>query len=220
MQKQNDSTLASTINYDTNARFNKIEAETNPSKLVVVQNSELTIWKNLKNGEETALGELYNLYVDILFSFGIQNSKDRGYVMDCIHDLFVDLYKYRKSLSMTDNVKYYLFRSLKRKINKKYNRKTILVSEDFQYSINTTQENYTKSYEEEIIKSERTAEKHAKLENALCTLTEKQRKGLFLRYNQEKTYEEISLIMGVSIGSARTTTYRAIKALRKYSLKY
>ncbi|MFT5214492.1 MAG: RNA polymerase sigma factor (sigma-70 family), partial [Patiriisocius sp.] len=92
--------------------------------------------------------------------------------------------------------------------------------EDFQYSINTTQENYTKSYEEEIIKSERTAEKHAKLENALCTLTEKQRKGLFLRYNQEKTYEEISLIMGVSIGSARTTTYRAIKALRKYSLKY
>ena len=213
MQKHDNSALANRFNYDNNER-------TDQSKLVVVVNTETTIWKNLINGEETALGELYNLYIDILFCYGIQNSKDRGYVMDCIHDLFVDLYKYRKSLSVTDNVKYYLFRSLKRKINKKYNKKMISVSEEFQYSINSVNKNYTKSHEEEIIAKERTSEKHAKLENILCTLTEKQRKGLFLRYNKEKTYLEISQIMGVSVQTARTSIYRAIKALRKYSLKY
>lgn len=194
--------------------------EKKEQKLTVVKNCEVTIWENLKKGDEAALGELYNLYIDTLFSFGIQHSQDRGYIMDCIHDLFVDLYKYRKSLSTTNNIKYYLFKSLKRKINKKYSRKEIPVGMEFQYSVNEILKSHTKSHEEEIIKKEYNTEKFSQLENALCELTKKQRKGLFLRYNQEKTYEEISQIMGVSVQTARTTTYRAIKILRKYKFSY
>ena len=97
MQKNYNSASAKKINYDTEPHFDKKLEEKNERKLVVVKNSELTIWGNLKKGDQTALGELYNLYIDILYSFGIQHSQDRGYVMDCIHDLFVDLYKYRKS---------------------------------------------------------------------------------------------------------------------------
>ena len=134
--------------------------------------------------------------------------------MDCIHDLFVDLYKYRKKLSKTDSVKYYLFKSLKRKINKKYHRKIIPVAMDFDFPITTTQKSYTKSHEEEIIKGERISEKNVKLSNALSTLTKKQRKGLYLRFNQQRSYEEISEIMGVSVQTARTTIYRALKSLR------
>ncbi|MFT6870227.1 MAG: RNA polymerase sigma-70 factor (ECF subfamily) [Paraglaciecola sp.] len=218
MQKNYNSAPAKKVNYDSEDHLQKLSQEKNISKLVVVKNSELTIWKNLKKGDEAALGDLYNLYIDSLFSFGIQNSQDRGYVMDCIHDLFLDLYKYRKNLSVTDNVKYYLFKSLKRKINKKYKRKIIPVSEEFKYSINEDHKNYTKSHEEQIIINERTSEKHAKLEHVLCNLTEKQRKVLFLRYNQERTYDEISQIMRVSIQTARTMTYRAIKVSRKYML--
>ena len=52
------------------------------------------------------------------------------------------------------------------------------------------------------------------LANALESLTKKQRKGLFLRFNQDKSYEEISEIMEVSVQTARTIVYRALKALR------
>ncbi|MEP2238904.1 MAG: sigma-70 family RNA polymerase sigma factor, partial [Maribacter sp.] len=189
-------------------------AKSGTQKVFVVKNTETVIWQKLIDGDEAALGDLYNIYIDCLFSYGINCTKDRTYVMDCIHDLFVDLYKYRENLSMTDNVKYYLFRSLKRKINRKYTTKTISVTEEYQYSLNQQARNYTTSCEEEIIKKERMTEKRMVLANALESLTKKQRKGLFLRFNQDKSYEEISEIMNVSVQTARTIVYRALKALR------
>lgn len=214
MQKDSELALASDTNFSIPEKLDELVSEIGKNKMFVVKSSETIIWENLKNGDETALGELYKLHIDALFSYGIVHSQDRGYVMDCIHDLFVDLYKYRKSLSKTDNVKYYLFKSLKRKINKKYHRKIIPVSTEYDFLINDTLKNYTKSHEEEIINDERISEKSAMLSNALNTLTKKQRKGLYLRFNQQRTYEEISEIMGVSVQSARTTIYRALKTLR------
>ncbi|KQC29976.1 RNA polymerase sigma factor [Flagellimonas eckloniae] len=214
MQKDSELALASDTNFSIPEKLDELVSEIGKNKMFVVKSSETIIWENLKNGDETALGELYKLHIDALFSYGIVHSQDRGYVMDCIHDLFVDLYKYRKSLSKTDNVKYYLFKSLKRKINKKYHRKIIPVSMEYDFLLNDTLKNYTKSHEEEIINDERSSEKSAMLSNALNTLTKKQRKGLYLRFNQQRTYEEISEIMGVSVQSARTTIYRALKTLR------
>ena len=77
------------------------------------------LWTKLKSGDINAIGDIYELFIDDLFTYGIQLSDDKDFVMDCIHDLFLDLYKYKKNLSMTDNIKYYLLRSLKNKIFKK-----------------------------------------------------------------------------------------------------
>ncbi|VXC13438.1 RNA polymerase sigma factor [Maribacter litoralis] len=213
MQKRNKHGLAVNSDFGMDPASEKIPKSGN-QKVFVVKNTETVIWKKLIDGDESALGDLYNIYVDCLFSYGINCTKDRTYVMDCIHDLFVDLYKYRENLSMTDNVKYYLFRSLKRKINRKYATKTISVTEEYQYSLNEQTRNYTTSCEEEIIKKERLTEKRMVLANALESLTKKQRRGLFLRFNQDKSYEEISEIMEVSVQTARTIVYRALKALR------
>ena len=190
------------------------------SNMFIVKNSETILWEKLKNGETAALGEIYDLHIDVLFTYGMSHSKDRGYVMDCIHDLFVDLFKYRKKLSITDNIKYYLFKCLKRKINKKYNKKDISMSVDIEKSKNKQNKNYTKSYEEIIINNEIEAEKNDILYAAISSLTKKQRKGLYLRFNKENTYQEISEKMGVSVETARTIVYRAIKTLRKHQFNY
>lgn len=190
------------------------------SHMFIVKNSETILWEKLKNGETSALGEIYDLHIDVLFSYGMYHSKDRGYVMDCIHDLFVDLFKYRKKLSITDNIKYYLFKCLKRKINKKYNKKDISIPIDAAQLKNKQNKNYTKSHEEIIINNEIEAEKNAILYAAISSLTKKQRKGLYLRFNKENTYQEIADIMGVSVETARTTVYRAIKTLRKHQFNY
>lgn len=179
---------------------------------------ENLLWEGLKNGDKDSLGRLYSQYIDLLFSYGMSHSQDRSYIKDCIHDLFVDLYKYRKNLSNTDNIKYYLLKSLTRKINKKYKLRTVYFSEESEFIDVKNPQNHLKSQEDNIIDREHLSERDKKLENALSTLTDKQKEGLQLRYNEEKTYEEISQIMGVSIQTARTTTYRAIKALRKLKL--
>jgi len=186
-----------------------------------INHTDVTAWNNLIEGDKQALGDLYDQFVDILFSYGMYHSKDRGYVMDCIHDLFLDIYKYRKNLSTSTNIKYYLFKSLKRKINKKYKVKDVPVSnEQFLFRFEGNQKNNTASCEEKIIGEERILERNKSLLKALETLTQNQQKVLFLRYNENKTYEEISEIMNVSIETARTSIYRAIKKLRKLNFNY
>ena len=62
-------------------------------------------------------------------------SRDRELVKDCIHDLIFDLYKYRKNLAENDNIRNYLFKSLKRKVLASGKKNLRLV-----YSENLTQE--------------------------------------------------------------------------------
>ncbi|WP_372752428.1 RNA polymerase sigma factor [Mariniflexile sp.] len=220
MQNEYRQTSAKRMDFNAEEDFNSKSSQLTTGNLKVVKESEASIWADLKKGDKIALGKLYNIYIDSLFAFGIQNSQDRSFVMDCIHDLFLDLYKYRKNLLITDNAKNYLFKSLSRKINKKYSRKTTPESDEFINSKNKIRRNHTDSCEKDMIVNERNLEKKAALENALSTLTSKQRECLYLRFDQEKSYEEISFIMDVSVQSARTNIYRAIKSLRHYRINY
>jgi len=174
---------------------------------------EIILWEKLKRGDIHALGEIYDLYIDTFFSYGIQMSEDKSYVMDCIHDLFLDIYKYRAKLASTDNVKYYLIKSLKRKINKKYNSKVISICNEAFFDTNSY--TTTKSFEEEIIASEESTMLNLKLADALISLSKRQRKGLFLRFNEGMPYKEIAEIMNVSVQTSRTIIYRGVKQLRK-----
>src|SRR5690606_14441602 len=183
-------------------------------KLFVLRNTEERIWEGVRKGDQNALGELYALFIDSLFAYGASLTKDREYVMDCIHDLFLDLYKYRKGLSSTDNIKFYLIKSLRRKIIRKNNYKDIPISKLFPDSHPEDRNGFVKSHEEYMIHNELVVEKDKKLNDALDTLTKKQRRGLFLKFTQQRTYKEISEILGVSIGRARTVIYRALKSMR------
>ncbi|WP_025741658.1 RNA polymerase sigma factor [Aquimarina pacifica] len=169
------------------------------------------LWTKLKLGDLDSFNELYDKYIDDLFLFGRQYTQDTGYIKDCIHDLFLDIYKYRKKLSDVDNVKYYLFTSLKRKINKKYKSKIKLFSsEDKKDDIVSVYQ----SAEDAIIEKENFSEITTKLSDALTSLSNRQRRGVLLKFNEEKSYEEIASILGISIESVRTLIYRAMKKMR------
>ena len=128
----------------------------------------------------------------------------------------MDLYKYRSTISVTDNVKFYLFKSLKRKINRQYANKFIPTSNETFVLKNKSKKNYSQSHEANLIAEELQSEKTFKLSETLSFLSTKQRQGLQLRFMKNKEYEEIALQMNVSVQTSRTIIYRAIKILRKY----
>ncbi len=170
------------------------------------------LWGELKTGDVNALGKLYDLHVDALFEYGSHSVNDKEYIMDCIHDLFLDLYKYRAKIVIPENVEYYLIKSLQRKINRKYKSKTIATSDVSLF----TQNQITPSFEKEIIAQQHNREKIKKLKTAFQQLTKRQKKGITLRYSENKPYEEIAEILNVSVSSSRTIIYRGIKVLRQH----
>lgn len=167
-------------------------------------------WESLRMGNMEPLGILYDLFVDDLYAYGTQFTSDKSIIMDAIHDLFLDVYKYRKNLAATDNVKFYLLKSLKNKLVKKKQSKVIAIGNH----ILSEEKNSILSHEEEIVKKEHILSRSQKVTNAISKLSDIQKKVLFLRYTQEKSYKDVADIMGVSVESTRTSIYRAIKSLR------
>ncbi len=173
-------------------------------------NGDIFIWKRVKNGDISAFEHLYDSYSALLFSFAHQYSSDEDLIQDAIHDTFLDIYKYKDNLADNVNIKPYLFKSLQRNIFKKLkaSNKLISIEQSQWYDVNES------SAEELLIENESQTELNIKLAFALEELPKKQRKALFLRFNEECTYEEIALQMNISLESCRTLVYRALKELR------
>ncbi len=160
------------------------------------------LWVSFINGDDKALNTLYTNFVDVLYAFGLRFSDDVDQVKDSIHDLFVDLYKYRKTLSNDVNVKSYLFTALK----KRAIQENHVFEPSFLLSV---------SIEDQIINGEEQSILIAKLHKQLALLPSRQKEAVYLRFNSELAYEEIATIMDISLETCRTLVYRGIKQLRE-----
>ena len=78
--------------------------------------STTNLWKRFVDGDDGAYVQLYNLYIDDLFAYGMCFTLDRASVEDCIQDVFVSLYRTRQKSLNVDNLKSYLFASLKHEL--------------------------------------------------------------------------------------------------------
>ena len=62
MRKHSKLDLAVNADYGIHEQSEKIPKTSN-QKVFVVKNTETLVWKKLINGDEAALGELYNIYI-------------------------------------------------------------------------------------------------------------------------------------------------------------
>lgn len=171
---------------------------------------DIDLWNQIKKGDTDAYHKLYDYYADMLFAFGMQYTNDEALVQDAIHDVFVELHCYRKTIAAEVIIKSYLFRSLQRDIFKKLKSQTKIVRLDA-----VSEGIYkTDSAEEELIYDETIFAKNANLAVALTSLTKKQQYALQLRFSEDQSYEEISSVLGISLESCRTLIYRSLKDLR------
>ena len=173
-------------------------------------NSDYLLWKRIKAGETQAFQDLYMKYADVLFSFGMIYSKDQELVKDSIHDLFFDLYKYRKNLSDNDHIRNYLFKSLKRKIQLAQKTKLKLVYTNEIWDEAEGKGGFLMSETEDL-----TEENLKEIQQAVDKLSEHQQEVLKLRFQIGLSYDEVARILDISVESVRTLVYRTIKLLRE-----
>lgn len=175
---------------------------------------ECACWKAFINGNNQAFGNIYKLYADRLFAFGMKYHSDRELIKDCLHDLFLNLFHYRSNLNPDVNPLSYLFTSLRNNILARLRRdyRTQELTERLDYSFDLEW-----SAEALWIKREEDKQLVKKLQKLIKDLPTRQREVIYLKFNEELSYEEIANMLDISIATCRTLVYRAVKQMREHS---
>lgn len=172
-------------------------------------------WLLLQQGDQQAFEKIYREHVSSLYSYGKKFSTDTNLVEDCIQDMFINIWDKRLSLGDTDNIKAYLFVSIRRRIIKsiKKNRKII----DFDESILFESE---LAIDKIIEQSEMNVEKSKKLKTAFDKLNKNQQHIIYLKYYQGFNSNEISEILDINNQSVRNKLSRAVAKLKQYFMTW
>ncbi len=139
--------------------------------------------------------------------------RDPDLVEDAIQDLFTDLWRTRSQLGEARSVRYYLFRSLRRKIHRSVKPDTNRLSEDLPELGEAAL-----PIESEIIGEEELMLDKARLKAWLKQLPARQYEALMLRFYQDLSYQEIAQIMNISEQGARNMIQKSLYTLRRIAL--
>jgi RNA polymerase sigma factor (sigma-70 family) len=168
------------------------------------------LWNRFLTGDDEAFGLLYTTYVNRLYDYGLHFASDSEQVKDCVQDLFVKLYENRKRLQAVENVRTYLYHSLK---NMLFNA---LKKEAGYCPIDAVEPVFhvDLSAETLMIESEQRREQKQRIARMMGNLTSRQQEILYYRFVEELSHEEIGRLMQMNYQSVRNLLHRTILKIR------
>jgi RNA polymerase sigma factor (sigma-70 family) len=175
------------------------------------------MWIRFNSGDRFAFEEIYSEFIGVLFSYGSKMTNDKELIKDSIQDLFIDLYRSKINLHKPESFEYYLFKSLKRLIQKKIKRKNKSRDVENQEFIAFK---LSFDLEEDYIQKESENSKLKVLQEIINELSPNNRELLFYKFNSNLTYKEIGKLIDINPDAVKKKIYRIITSLRKaYNLK-
>ena len=173
--------------------------------------TDTQLWQALKQGDQLALGELYERYYRMLYNYGYKLLPYTDSVEDAIQDLFVAIWRTRQNLTEADSVKFYLFRSLRRQIHRLSEKNKR--SEVFSLPLYATATPLTA--EQQLVEQEQEEQLTLRLMQVLHQLPQRQLEVVLLRFYENFKTDEIAAIMGITEKSVRNTLHKALSYLRQ-----
>ncbi|MDR2626828.1 MAG: sigma-70 family RNA polymerase sigma factor [Dysgonamonadaceae bacterium] len=176
--------------------------------------SEKQIVYDFIHGSDYAFTSIYNAYVDVLLSYGTGLGFEREVLKDAIQDVFMKLYINRRQLADVQNLKFYLFRSLKNRlldIQKSLVELNDIADYESNFSVKTT-------ILDEMIEGEDKIAIQQKIDRLLSALTARQREAIYLRFLHEMEYDEIAQLLDMTPQACRKLVFRGIKRIRNENI--
>ena len=168
-------------------------------------------WRLFLLGDDNAYNWIYKEYVQSLYRYGLKFSTDREIIKDCIQEVFAKLYKERKQLVIPNNVKVYLFVSLKNSLLRRIYRESIYEHNPEE----TVPFQLEAGVEEEFIGKEAYQNLQGQVEKILSILSPRQREIIYYRFIQELGFDEICQLMDLNYQSAPNLSQRSLKKIRE-----
>ena len=166
-------------------------------------------------GNDKAFAELYDMYVQMLFNYGLRLTSDQELLKDCIHDVFVKVYGKRNDKNAINNLCSYLIISLKNRLLDEFRRQTFSTPnevEEYEYR------RATDDVERDYLNNEHATMQSIKVAHLMKNLTRRQRQAITLYYLEERKYDEICGIMNMNYHSVRNLMHRGMLKLREAAL--
>ncbi|NJN34764.1 MAG: sigma-70 family RNA polymerase sigma factor [Saprospiraceae bacterium] len=164
------------------------------------------LWQALRSDDEAALNHLFSDYYNQLFKTGLKLGASTYHIEDAIQLIFIDLWKYRHTLSAIDSFEAYLKSSLKKRLERQAQNEPLGACNDSEGYVNRLNAGFAlrgvdgsvekelsvDSYEEILILQEMDSEKKAQIKSVLECLTPRQKEIVLLKYFEELSYNEIA----------------------------
>ncbi|AEL27330.1 RNA polymerase sigma factor [Cyclobacterium marinum] len=170
------------------------------------------LWDEFRKGADAALIQIYEQFFDSLFAYGMRLSKDEYQTMDGIQEVFFDLKHLRHKIGPTENIKFYLLKCLKRKLQRQFSkweqrRENLDFGKDFDFTI---------SYEQQLIDQQMDMEKIEELNSAIAKLSPRKKEIIYYFFYEGFNYSQVQEIMGLdSVKTTRNLMYKALGFLRE-----
>lgn len=178
-------------------------------QLPVSPSNEGFLWNEFKNSNSTAFGEIYGQYSYNLLQYGKRLCADKMVVQDAIHDLFIDLWKMRHNLADNVSIRFYLYRSLRRRLHTAQKQEQL-----HQYDVQEFTHS-TNCHETSLINLEREERQCKVVSNALIGLSGREKQVVHLRYFENIPVKEIASSLHIKEQTVRNLLQRALLKIRK-----
>lgn len=171
------------------------------------------LWKEIKSGNKTALVEAYNLYARDVARYGWQLVKNKAFVEDVMHDLFVSIWDRRDNLPDVHRIKLYLMTALRRTLIRKVKKEKIFNNHLLNdYSGAAT---IIPSFLDEMLTKDSEEETVERIRRALNLLSERQKEIIYLKFYQNMSYKEISDLLNLDQKYVYNLANRAFASFRE-----
>jgi RNA polymerase sigma factor (sigma-70 family) len=181
------------------------------SKKVIID--EVAIWDQFRAGDQRAFTELYQHFVQPLYSYSMGVTSDKELIKDCLHDLFVELWRNHATIGPTTSVKYYLMASIKRKLVRHLETQLKNHVHHTNYMMDFSEADY--SQESILIKYEDEIRTNKQLANCLNMLSKRQREAISLRFFQNMDTDQISDSMKINPQSVYNLIFGALRVMKE-----
>jgi len=176
--------------------------------------NEVEIWDQFRSGDQNAFAVLYSHFVQPLYSYCMGITSDKDLIKDCLHDLFVEIWKNHASLGPTTSVKFYLMDSIKRKIVRQLESQLKNQNHHDAYQYQFMED--MPSPEKQLVMLEEEHISHKTVYQSLNKLSKRQREAITLKYFENLDTDQISEKMNINPQSVYNLIFGALRVMKEH----
>lgn len=173
------------------------------------------LWTRFREGDADAFGVIIKTFYQDLYNYSSRYTPNIELIKDCLQELFLTLWKNRRTINNTASVKNYLLKSVRRKLYKEISNNRFSISYDesnFDAGLNIVL-----PVENNLILQEQLTELSYKVRNIVEKLSKRQQEIIYLRFYMDADIEQIAEIMSLNHQSVYNLLHEALKRFKTLS---